>query len=286
MPTAICNARLSHRIVVPHALRRRHRRPEFAERVAVAVDDRDDSPDEPREARHTRAMSRLAVCLLVFACTRPEPAAEAPSPSPSPPTSAPARAPAPAMSYLGADWLTRSERVAEERPDAMLDALRIGPGMRVADIGAGVGYHVLRIAPRVGVAGKVYATDLQPEMLDMLRARVDAAGLTNVEAVRSSDASTGLPDASVDLALFVDVYHELADPAAFMRDLRRALAPGARVVLVEFRGEDPEVPIKEEHKMTVDQVDAELRTHGFERSERHDFLPWQHVLIYRARPPG
>lgn len=231
-------------------------------------------------------MSRLAVFLLLFACTRPEPAAEAPAPTPAPPILAPARTPAPAMSYLGADWLTRPERLVEEQPDAMLDALRITLGMRVADIGAGVGYHALRIAPRVGSAGRVYATDLQPEMLELLRDRVDAAGLTNVEAVRSSDSGTGLPDATIDLALFVDVYHELADPAAFMRDLRRALAPRARVVLVEFRGEDPEVPIKEEHKMTVDQVDAELGAHGFERSERHDFLPWQHLLVYRVRQPN
>ncbi len=193
------------------------------------------------------------------------------------------RTPAQAMSYLGADWLTRSERVAEEQPDAMLDALRITPGMRVADIGAGVGYHALRIASRVGPAGKVYATDLQPEMLALLRDRVEAAGARNIESVLSSDRSTGLADAAIDLALLVDVYHELAEPAAFMRDLRRALAPGGRVALVEFRGEDPDVPIKPEHKMTVDQVDAELRAHGFERSERHDFLPWQHLLIYRVQ---
>ena len=186
------------------------------------------------------------------------------------------------MSYLGADWLTRDERIAEEQPEAMLDALHITPGMRVADIGAGVGYHALRISPRVGATGKVYATDLQPEMLALLRTAVDAAGVRNVEAVRSSDRSTGLADGAIDLALMVDVYHELADPAAFMRDLRRSLAPGGRVALVEFRGEDPEVPIKEEHKMTAAQVDAELAAHGFARVERHDFLPWQHVLVYRV----
>ena len=138
-----------------------------------------------------------------------------------------------AMSYLGADWLTRAERIAEEQPEVMLDALRIVPGMQVADIGAGVGYHALRISPRVGAAGKVHATDLQPEMLELLVAAVREAGLRNVEAVRSSDRATGLPDATIDLALMVDVYHELAEPAAFMRDLRRAMAPGGRIALVE-----------------------------------------------------
>lgn len=239
------------------------------------------------------AMSRLALLLaLLLACSRPEPAVEIlpvdrrPAAPAAPTAQAPApaaRTPAPVMSYLGADWLTRAERIAEEQPEVMLDALRIVPGMQVADIGAGVGYHALRISPRVGAAGKVHATDLQPEMLELLVAAVREAGLRNVEAVRSSDRATGLPDATIDLALMVDVYHELAEPAAFMRDLRRAMAPGGRIALVEFRGEDPDVPIKEEHKMTVAQVDAELEAHGLTRCERHDLLPWQHLLVYCAR---
>lgn len=232
-------------------------------------------------------MRRLALLALLLACTRTPPAAQQPPPAPArerSPESPPARAPAPAMSWLGADWLTRPERVAEEQPDAMLDALGVTPGMRVADIGAGVGYHALRLSARVGAGGKVYATDLQPEMLAMLRAALAEARVANVEPVQSRDDATGLAAASVDLALMVDVYHELAEPAAFMRDLRRALAPGGRVVLVEFRGEDPEVPIREEHKLTVAQADAELRAHGFERIARHDFLPWQHILVYRPRP--
>ncbi len=230
-------------------------------------------------------MSRFAALALLLACSRPEPAAEAPPVELRPvvSTALVARTPAPAMSYLGASWLTRAERIAEEQPEAMLDALHITPGMRVADIGAGVGYHALRISPRVGATGKVYATDLQPEMLELLLAEVRRAGVSNIEALRSSDRVTGLPDATIDLALMVDVYHELAEPAAFMRDLRRALAPGGRVALAEFRGEDPGVPIKEEHKMTVAQVDAELEAHGFARCERHDFLPWQHLLVYCAR---
>ena len=120
--------------------------------------------------------------------------------------------------------------------------------------------------------------------VELLRTELRAAKVNNVEPVLSGDDTTGLRAASVDLALMVDVYHELAEPVAFMRDLRRALAPGGRVVLVEFRGEDPEVPIREEHKLTVAQADAELRAHGFERVARHDFLPWQHILVYRPRP--
>ena len=231
-------------------------------------------------------MPRFVVLALLLACSRPEPTAGAPpvAAGPASSTAPAARTPAPAMSYLGAAWLTRSERVAEEQPDAMLDALGVTPGMRVADIGAGVGYHALRLSARVGAAGKVWATDVQPEMLELLRAELRAAKVDNVEPVLSGDETTGLPAASVDLALMVDVYHELAAPVAFMRDLRRALAPGGRVVLVEFRGEDPEVPIREEHKLTVAQADAELRAHGFERVARHDFLPWQHILVYRPRP--
>ena len=233
-------------------------------------------------------MSRLAaLVLLSIACARPEPVAQsrpvalALSASVSPL----ARVPAPTMSYLGADWLTRGERIAEEQPEAMLSALHLAPGMRVADIGAGVGYHALRMAGRVGAAGRVYATDLQPEMLELLRAAVAAAGVGNVEALESSDRTTGLPTAKIDLALMVDVYHELAEPAVFMADLRRALVPDGRVALIEFRGEDPEVPIKAEHKMTVAQVDAEMQAHGFTRVERHDFLPWQHLLIYSVARP-
>jgi len=230
-------------------------------------------------------MSRFAaLALLLLACARQEPGVPALPAAPAPTApGVPARVPAPTMSYLGADWLTRAERIAEEQPEAMLDALHLRPGMRVADIGAGVGYHAIRIAGRVGPSGKVYATDLQPEMLERLRAAVAEAGVGDVEAVQSSDRATGLPAATIDLALMVDVYHELAEPAAFMADLRRALTPGGRLVLVEFRGEDPEVPIKEEHKMTVAQVDAELQAHGFVRVERHDFLPWQHLLIYAVR---
>ena len=187
------------------------------------------------------------------------------------------------MSYLGADWLTRPERIAEEQPDRMLAALHLTPGMKVADIGAGVGYHALRISPLVGAAGRVYATDIQPEMLAMLRRELEQRGVTNVLPILSSDTTTGLPRAALDLALMVDVYHELGQPERFLTALKEALKPDGRLVLVEFRGEDPSVPIKEEHKMTAAQAIRELDTAGFALVERQEILPWQHILIFSPR---
>ena len=203
----------------------------------------------------------------------------------APPDSSRDRVPAPPMSYLGADWLTRPERIEEEQPDKMLDALRIRPGMVVADIGAGVGYHAFRMAERVGPEGRVYATDIQEEMLVILKKSARERGVKNVIPVLSGEVSTGLPAGSVDLVLMVDVYHELSEPERFLSALKVALKPGARVALVEFRGEDPSVPILEEHKMTAAQVVKELSASGFRLVERHDFLPWQHILIFAAAPP-
>jgi len=188
------------------------------------------------------------------------------------------------MSYRGADWLTRPERIAEEQPEAMLDALHVPRGGVVADIGAGVGYHSWRLASRVGPRGKVYATDLQPEMLKLLAANLESRGIKNVVPVQSEQGKTGLPDGSIDLALMVDVYHELAEPQPFLGALRRALKPAGRLALVEFRGEDPAVPIRLEHKMTAEQVIAELREGGFKLVQRDEFLPWQHILIFQRVP--
>jgi protein-L-isoaspartate O-methyltransferase len=190
------------------------------------------------------------------------------------------RTPAETMSYRGADWLTRPERIAEEQPDRMLAALHLTPGMSVADIGAGVGYHALRMATIVGAAGRVYATDVQPEMLTMLREEIAKRSVVNIVPVLSGDTTTGLPAGAIDLALMVDVYHELGQPERFLAALKEALKPEGRLVLVEFRGEDPSVPIKAEHKMTAEQAIGELATAGFALVERQEFLPWQHILIF------
>jgi ubiquinone/menaquinone biosynthesis C-methylase UbiE len=184
------------------------------------------------------------------------------------------------MSYLGADWLVRDSRVAEEQPDKMLAALEIQKGMTVADVGAGVGYHSLKLARLVGPSGTVYATDIQPQMIRMLKSRLAASKLRNVKPVLCTQDDPKLPEGAVDLILMVDVYHEMSNPEPSMKALKRALKPGGRLVLVEFRGEDPEVPIKPEHKMTVAQVRKEIEPLGFRLAVKHDFLPWQHILVF------
>jgi ubiquinone/menaquinone biosynthesis C-methylase UbiE len=187
------------------------------------------------------------------------------------------------MSYHGAEWLVRATREQEEQPEQMLDALKIPPGATVADVGAGVGYTSLRLARRVGVTGTVYATDLQPEMLRMLVANANDAGAKNIKPIRCTASEPKLPEGQVDLILMVDVYHECSDPEATLQGLRKALKPGGRLVLVEFRAEDPEVPIKPEHKMTLAQVRRELEPQGFTFKESLEFLPWQHIIVFEKK---
>jgi protein-L-isoaspartate O-methyltransferase len=237
----------------------------------------------------TSRRSRVALFLLALVAVgcAPAPSPTVSSAAPTTAASAPprdrGRTPAETMSYRGADWLTRPERIAEEQPDRMLAAIHLAPGMKVADIGAGVGYHALRIATIVGAEGRVYATDVQPEMLAMLRKETAARGVSNVIPVLSGDTTTGLPGGAIDLALMVDVYHELGQPERFLAALKEALKPDGRLVLVEFRGEDPSVPIKAEHKMTAEQAIREMETAGFVLVERQEFLPWQHILIFAPR---
>jgi len=213
----------------------------------------------------------------------PEPCLELPAAAAPAPQVARSRVPAPTMSYRGASWLTRPERIEEEQPDRMIELLRLRPGMVVADIGAGVGYHTWRMAPRVVPGGRVIATDIQPEMLEELQRHVRARGLRNVTTALSGDARAGLPARTVDLALMVDVYHELSEPERFLADVRRALKPEGRLVLVEFRAEDPKVPIKAEHKMTVAQIVGELAAAGFCLVRREESLPWQHLMVFAPR---
>ncbi len=191
---------------------------------------------------------------------------------------------APTMSHLGADWLTRPERISEEDPDALHAALAVRPGQTACDVGAGNGYHTLRLARAVAPGGKVIASDLQPEMLEMLRERATAEGLTNVETVVATDDDPGLPASGCDLVLLVDVYHELAKPEAVLAALGRSLSSGGRVALVEFRGEDPEVPIKAEHKLTKAQARREFEPRGFRLIQEFDGLPWQHLLVFERSP--
>ncbi|HTB20400.1 MAG TPA: class I SAM-dependent methyltransferase [Bryobacteraceae bacterium] len=183
------------------------------------------------------------------------------------------------MGVQGADWLNRPEREKEENPEGALDALGIRPGMVVADVGAGTGYMSLRLAKRVGPTGKVYANDLQPEMLRRLRENAVQAGLTNIETVQGEEADPKLPLGRMDLVLLVDVYHEFSKPREMIDKIREALKPDGRLVLLEYRKEDPSVPIRLEHKMTVAEVKAELEPQGFLMSQVIETLPRQHILI-------
>jgi ubiquinone/menaquinone biosynthesis C-methylase UbiE len=187
---------------------------------------------------------------------------------------------APIMGAAAADWLDREDREKYEQPEKVLDALQISPGMTIADIGAGVGYFSLRIARRVGHAGRVLAVEVQPEMLKLLKKNSDRDKAFNIDLILGTETDPQLPTATVDLALMVDVYHELQYPEEMMSNLREALKPDGRLVLVEYRGEDPAVPIKPEHKMTAEQVLKEIEPMGFQLKQRFDFLPWQHIFVF------
>jgi ubiquinone/menaquinone biosynthesis C-methylase UbiE len=188
------------------------------------------------------------------------------------------------MGHEGAAWLERPEREQEEAPSKAITALNIREGQVIADIGAGSGYYTLRLADAVGARGRVYATDIQPEMLALIRTKIDTKSPGNVELILGTETDTRLPAAAIDMALMVDVYHELAQPQTFLRSLKTALRPDGRLVLIEFRKEDASVPIRPEHKMSVREARMELEAEGFRFDRVIDVLPWQHILIFR-RPP-
>ena len=191
---------------------------------------------------------------------------------------------APVMGAGGAGWLERNEREAEEHPDEAIDALNLKPGMIVADVGAGTGFMSFRMAKKVGPAGKVYCEDVQPEMLTMLRRNAAKAKIENVETVLGTESDPKLPANALDLILLVDVYHEFSQPQKMLRRMREALKPDGRLVLLEYRKEDPTIPIRPEHKMSVQQVKTELEAEGFKLSEVIEKLPRQHILILTKRP--
>jgi SAM-dependent methyltransferase len=185
------------------------------------------------------------------------------------------------MGHQAADWLERPERESEERPSLALPALKLKPGDVVADIGAGSGYYTRRLAKLVGEKGVVYAVDIQQEMLDLLTNKMAEANIHNVKAVLGDVKDPNLPRASVDLALLVDVYHEFDYPHEMIQAICTSLKPGGRIAFVEFRGEDPKVPIKLLHKMTEAQVRKEMSVHPLEWVETSEVLPWQHIIIFR-----
>ncbi|MFT4830727.1 MAG: SAM-dependent methyltransferase [Psychroserpens sp.] len=183
------------------------------------------------------------------------------------------------MGFQGMSWLERPEREKEESTSTLLKYMQIQPGDDIADIGAGSGYHVFKMAPMVG-KGHVYAVDIQEEMLAAMRNKKLQNGITNVSLIKGSEKSVELPENTVDKVLLVDVYHEFNYPYEMMQSIKKALRPDGKIYLIEYRGEDPRVPIKEIHKMTQKQAVKEMKALGLKLERNIDTLPWQHCMVF------
>lgn len=228
----------------------------------------------------------LLVILLAFAAgraavAREEPPARATETPPAPKTYL-GREIATTMHYAGAPWLIRESREREEDTRMLLKALDIQPGMTICDLGCGNGFYTIPLARLTGSEGRVYAVDIQPEMLDLLGDRAREAHVDNIEPVLGTAIDPRLPDGKIDLILLVDVYHEISHPEQMLAAMKMSLSPDGRIALVEFRAEDPDVPIKPLHKMTKAQMRREFAHNGFEVAKEFDDLPWQHVMWFRA----
>ncbi|MCI0681711.1 MAG: methyltransferase domain-containing protein [Gemmataceae bacterium] len=187
------------------------------------------------------------------------------------------------MSHFGAGWLERPEREKEEHTSKLLPPLKIKPGAHVVDMGAGSGYYTFRLAGIVGKTGKVYAVDIQPEMLAIIGKRMKDKELKNIELVRGTETDPKLPAGKIDLILMVDVYHEFSHPYEMTEAMVKSLKLGGRLVFVEFRLEDDNVPIKLVHKMSEKQVLKEMKPHALRHVETQRHLPWQHVIIFEKK---
>jgi ubiquinone/menaquinone biosynthesis C-methylase UbiE len=226
-----------------------------------------------------RTLAFLTVLCLALA---PLCAQDKPDDVPAPLTEYKGRFIAQTMHYSGAEWLIRNEREREERCSLMLAKLGVTAGMNVCDMGCGNGFYTVKMAKMVGDKGQVYAVDIQPEMLEKLKQRTKLAKVENYTPILGSTVDPKLPKGKIDLILLVDVYHEFSNPEEMLARMRESLAPKGVIVLVEFRGEDPEVPIKVEHKMTKDQVNKELAANGFKLVKQFDKLPWQHMMWFEV----
>lgn len=184
------------------------------------------------------------------------------------------------MHWKGAEWLIRRVREQEEGPVKMREQLQVKPGMTVCDMGCGNGYHTLPLAEMVGVKGKVYAVDVQPEMIEMLKQNIERKKLKNIEPITGLYHDPKLPPDSCDMILLVDVYHEFSHPVQMLAAMRAALKKDGLLVLVEFRAEDETVPIRPEHKMTKAQINKEMDANGFTLKREFDGLPWQHLMFF------
>jgi len=184
------------------------------------------------------------------------------------------------MHYTGADWLMRESRQREEDCKRLLKELHVLPGQIICDMGCGNGFYTLQLARLTGKNGRVYAVDIQQEMLDMLERRARAVELPNILLRLGTESDPRLPENSIDLVLMVDVYHEFSQPETMLRAIRKSLKPTGRIALVEFRAEDPEVPIKPEHKMSKRQILKEFPANGLKLTGQFDKLPWQHLMFF------
>ncbi|HVA47391.1 MAG TPA: class I SAM-dependent methyltransferase [Pirellulales bacterium] len=243
----------------------------------------------PRNLASNAVRDRVAGTLLVIAAlaafafgttTAAEPASGQTAAVPPPLTEYKGRTIAPTMTYHGADWLIRESREKEEHCRTLLKAIKLQPGETVCDMGCGNGFYTLKMAKLVGKAGRVLAVDIQPEMLHLLELRAKEHGLNNIERIQSSVVDPKLPEGEVDLILLVDVYHEFSHPEQMLVAMRKALKPRGRLALVEFRLEDPSVPIKLEHKMSREQIMKEIPPNGFRLVDEYEKLPWQHVMFF------
>lgn len=186
------------------------------------------------------------------------------------------------MGWQAAPWLERSEREKEERTDLLISSLKLKPGMVVADIGAGSGYLSRRMAKSIAPNGKVVAVDVQPEMITILKVKAREAGITNIDALLGTEQDVRLTPESIDMAIMVDVYHELAFPHEVLASLVRALKPRGQLVFVEYKAEDLNVPIKTLHKMSEEQIKLEAARHPLIWEKTVSTLPWQHVVVFRV----
>jgi ubiquinone/menaquinone biosynthesis C-methylase UbiE len=188
------------------------------------------------------------------------------------------------MHWEGASWLIRHKRDQEEATLLMREELKLKPGMTVCDMGSGNGYHTLPMAEAIGSLGKVYAVEVQPEMIEMLHERAKEKGITNIVSIIGEMDDPKLPEASCDMILLVDVYHEFSHPEAMLAGMKKALKPDGVIVMVEFRAEDDSVPIKPEHKMTKAQINKEYLSNGFKLVREFNELPWQHMMFFGLAP--
>jgi len=187
------------------------------------------------------------------------------------------------MGHEAAGWLDRPEREKEEKPARLLDALKLKPSEIVADVGAGSGFYSFRMAEKVGPTGKIFAVDIQPEMLTIIRERMKERNVTNIEPILGTISDPKLAAGSVDTLLLVDVYHELSHPYEMTEAMVKALKPGGRIVFVEYRMEDERVPIKLVHKMSERQVIKEMEPFPLKHARTFTTLPWQHIIVFEKK---